>query len=117
VPLLAGNALEDQSEEEAAGEGSSGRDLRAFVGDRGDTLLDGRAAGRRGLLCLGRDVFGHSGGSSPNTRIQMMLAMRVATSVASAPVPASKPDQSRRFNRGLSVIVADSIRRRGDALR
>jgi hypothetical protein len=33
--------------------------------------------------------------------------------VASAPVPASRPDHSKRLTRGLSVIAADSIRTHG----
>src|SRR4051812_42730713 len=51
-------------------------------------------------------MLGHSGGSSSNTRFQITADTREASSVASAPVPASSPDQSSRFTSGLSVIGA-----------
>ena len=54
---------------------------------------------------LARRLVGHSGGSSPNTRIQTMAATRVDARVASAPNPASMPDHSRRLTKGLSNIA------------
>ncbi len=37
-------------------------------------------------------------------RIQIIVATREATRLASAPVPASSPDQISRLTKGLSVI-------------
>ena len=43
-------------------------------------------------------------------RFQIKVAMREEATVASAPVPANRPDQSNLLTKGLSVIAADSIR-------
>ena len=83
---------------------SSSRHVRGggrLVGDERSGLVPSRLY--RWLLA--RRLVGHSGGSSPNTRIQIMAATRVDASVASAPNPASIPDHSRRLTKGLSNIV------------
>ena len=171
-PGSAGKALEDQGQDEAAGEGGADRPLGVVGRERGGEAARGRSEacvaggrvgdgrrrrgvgrrtrsalgarrGRRGAASgagaaraarqrfrrltsvgassgasaagvspsgssgwrLARRLVGHSGGSSPNTRIQIMAATRVDASVASAPNPASMPDHSRRLTKGLSNIV------------
>src|SRR6185437_16044663 len=121
-PGSAGKALEDQGQDHAAGKRGAHGSLGTVGGKGGSEAAGGgvgcdvvegrRGPGRGGLIpdrflrrLLARRRVGHSGGSSPNTRIQIMAATRVDTSVASAPNPASMPDQSRRLTKGLSVIV------------
>jgi hypothetical protein len=74
---------------------------RRLAGGRG-TLLGHRLIRSRRLILW---LVGHSGGSSPKMRIQIIAATRVEARVASAPRPASKPDQTRRFMSGLSIIA------------
>src|SRR3954469_15185975 len=64
---------------------------------------------RRGplLRALGI-VLAHSGGSSPKTRRKTTAATRVVTIEASAPIPASSPDQAKRLTMSLSVMAAES---------
>ncbi len=59
-----------------------------------------------GLLARVLGLLAHSGGSSSKTRFQIRVAARVVATVARAPIPASRPDQSSRLISGLSVIVS-----------
>ena len=58
------------------------------------------------FLLGGLRLLGHSGGSSPNSRLHIIEATRVDARLATAPVPASSPDQISRLTSGLSVIGA-----------
>src|SRR4051794_25140968 len=135
----AAKALEQHGEDEAAGEGGSHEDLgtvgghlRRLVGGRG-ALGPGRIGrrGRRrerrrggerrrvrrrggGLLGL---AHGHSGGSSPNARRHISVAVFEVATLASAPSPASRPDQTRRLTRSDSIIAGDSTANRGRSSR
>src|SRR5215213_11475159 len=106
----AGKALKEEGEDETAGKGGSDDELGALVGGRrrggdgGDGspglgrqrgMLDRRLAVVRG----GVDGVRHSGGSSPNARTQIIVASRCVAMLASAPIPASRPDQTSRFTR------------------
>ena len=48
-------------------------------------------------------VLGHSGGSSPKARRQIVAATLVVAIEASAPRPASSPDQIRRLTNSFSI--------------
>src|SRR4051812_17462904 len=66
----------------------------------------------RGLPLLGalRIVAAHSGGSSPKIRRKTSAATLVVTIDASAPIPATSPDQARRLTKSLSDMAAQSMR-------
>src|SRR3954452_9254462 len=101
----AAKTLEDQGGNDAAGERQADLDLRALLhadgGRRGGRrLLEGRRlVGLRAGVGGRVDLVGghHSGGSSPNARRQIAAARRVVATEAAAPIPASRPDHSRRF--------------------
>src|SRR6185312_7146028 len=123
----AAKALQQEAEDEAAGEGGADGELGTLIERRG---RDGDARGRRGgerLARLGGERVGgerslfdrrlavvgnaglgsgvrHSGGSSPNARIQIIAAIRCVAMLASAPMPASRPDHTSRLTRSLSAI-------------
>src|SRR3954447_5727636 len=103
---LVAKALEDHREQQAAGERGADLDLgalerRHLVGHR-RRLEARRLVGRAGV---GRrvDVAAHSGGSSSKTRCQIIVAVRCTAIEASAPRPASSPDQISRLVRSLSM--------------
>src|SRR3954470_19333254 len=87
------------------------RELGAQLGRAG--LRRRRGVLRWGLPLLGalRIVGAHSGGSSPKMRRKTTAASRVVTIEASAPIPASSPDQAKRLTMSLSVMAAESMRR------
>src|SRR3954465_4812061 len=95
VGSLVAKALEDHRDQQAARERGADLHLRAFEG-------------RLGLWR--RSV--HSGGSSSNTRCQIIAAVRCTAMDASAPSPASRPDQSSRFERS-SLIERGVLSRAG----
>src|SRR5262249_19041561 len=79
-----------------------------------------REVGRGPLLRALGIVLAHSGGSSPKMRRKTTAATRVVTIEASAPMPASMPDQARRLTMSLSFMAAQSMprgRRRSSAPR
>src|SRR6185312_15599212 len=123
----AAKALQQEAEGEAAGEGGADGELGTLVerrgrdgdargrreGERLARLGGERVSGERSLLDRRLAVVGggrlgsgvrHSGGSSPNARIQIIAAIRCVAMLASAPRPASKPDQTSRLTRSLSAI-------------
>src|SRR3954449_6981324 len=99
VPLVllivaAPQLLQELGEDESAYEGSDDGDLRTTgIGRRGDVSLPW---GLRLAVC-GCACFHHSGGSSSKSLTQIAAAKRVVAIVASAPRPASRPLQTRRF--------------------
>src|SRR5581483_11519826 len=96
-----------------ADNGGRGRGRGLAAGLRlGLLRIGGHPRGRLGrvLRSLVLGLFGHSGGSSSKRRFQINVAIRVEATVASAPVPARRPDQINLLTKGLSVIGADSIR-------
>src|SRR5215207_6788833 len=62
-------------------------------------------------------LVAHSGGSSPKRRTQIRVASLVVMTVASAPIPATRPDHIRRLTIWLSVMVGRSLGRDAGGLR
>src|SRR4051794_29279941 len=113
VIVTATECLQELREHERAREGGDHRKLGAA--DRVGGLVGRQRRLVRAIAGSGRfgAGFHHSGGSSSKSLTQIAVAKRVVAIVATAPSPASRPLQTRRFTNSFCISAGTLTGDRG----